>query len=713
MNPIAHQLKRNLLCGLFLLSLLGLSPFAARAQVESTVVDSLKYELRTSELSDEDQLITYQELAVAYLQVNLDSVFFYGQFVLAAEQELPLPEVRIQVLNTLGLYHDTKRQFDSAFYYYDRSLALAQSKPSPVMEVVILNNIGLSHYKLKATGKAKAHYERGYTLAKDLLERGVEDRFQVILQRGQAGNRYNFGMCYFIEGDYALSLDYLQESLAIYKETQDAQGQTLVYKQIGLVLSRSGNYEQAKIMYEAGLPLAEAQSDHRMQILMHLSLASVKRNLGEYEQGAQNIDQAEALLEEFPNVSLSITLQTQRAQLLLAGEDYEEAIAALDSAKAIALANNAASRINKLHLHYAKGFLALGRFTLAREHLRGATTANQAGGTVDKMATTLKLWKNFYELTGHPDSALRYANQYMALQDSLVPQATRDQISVMYARFWSEEQEHALALAQKNEEIKEKEAAAEKLKAEQLTVQRNFTIIGALLLLILAYVGYRGYNARRKAATLQRLTELELKALRSQMNPHFLFNALNGVQGMINKNEMRSANLFLSRCAKLTRAYLEQSEVATVRLEVELNTIKLYLELEALRFDFEYHIDIADEVDADALEVPSMLIQPYVENAILHGISKKKAGGRLTIEMKLEGDRLHCVIEDNGIGRKQAASSKKTHTSMGMNITESRFKKLQDGHQQVVPEVIDLTDAEGNATGTRVELQIPVLNLAD
>ena len=208
----------------------------------------------------------------------------------------------------------------------------------------------------------------------------------------------------------------------------------------------------------------------------------------------------------------------------------------------------------------------------------------------------------------------------------------------------------------------------------------------------------------------------KLKALKSQMNPHFIFNSLNSIQHFILNSNDGSAYKYLSKFAKLIRKILNNSEKSQVKIAEELETIELYLELEVLRFEgkFEYKIEVEKSVDAEYHAIPSMLIQPFVENAILHGIMPKKEGkGLLIINIKEENDSLICTISDNGIGRKKSraiqALSIKDHKSMGMKITEERLAVLNKIHQSNMSiKITDLYDEEEKSMGTKVEIFIPL-----
>jgi hypothetical protein len=217
-----------------------------------------------------------------------------------------------------------------------------------------------------------------------------------------------------------------------------------------------------------------------------------------------------------------------------------------------------------------------------------------------------------------------------------------------------------------------------------------------------------------KSKLRQRVAETELHALRAQMNPHFIFNAINSVQYFITRNDPESSQRYLAKFARLIRYVVDNSKLALIPLKTELEALNLYLELESLRFEkkFEYKIDVAPNIDVNYTHIPSMIIQPYIENAIWHGLMHKKTQGKILIRIELNGDMLKCTIEDNGIGRKRSAELKpatSSHKSLGMALTKERLdilNQVNNTHLNVM--IHDLYDQEGEAMGTRVELNIPL-----
>jgi ligand-binding sensor domain-containing protein/two-component sensor histidine kinase len=224
-----------------------------------------------------------------------------------------------------------------------------------------------------------------------------------------------------------------------------------------------------------------------------------------------------------------------------------------------------------------------------------------------------------------------------------------------------------------------------------------------------------------KAQFQQQIAETEMKALRAQMNPHFIFNSLNSIQKYILKNEHFAASQYLTKFSRLIRLILDHSNQSTILLSSELDLLKLYVEMESLRFDdkFTYTIAVAPGITMETAAIPSMLIQPYIENAIWHGLLHKEEKGTLTITFTKEVNNVLKVgIEDNGVGREQAAVLKSKQVlkkkSFGMQITEDRIAIINRTLQtNATAEIIDLKDANNQAVGTKVILHIPLQSLTN
>jgi len=207
-----------------------------------------------------------------------------------------------------------------------------------------------------------------------------------------------------------------------------------------------------------------------------------------------------------------------------------------------------------------------------------------------------------------------------------------------------------------------------------------------------------------------KIGELKLMALRSVMNPHFIFNVLNSIQFFISKNDRLNAITYLTTFSKLIRSILTHSVDNKIKLADEIEMLNNYVQLEMVRFEhkFKFILNVDPGVDAEAIEIPSLLIQPYVENAILHGLYNKAGAGTLRIDIYEENETIIFQIEDDGIGREAAMKLRKqnfpTHKSMGIHVTEERLQLINQKHN-VAFEVLDLTE-NGKPCGTRVRIGV-------
>lgn len=242
-----------------------------------------------------------------------------------------------------------------------------------------------------------------------------------------------------------------------------------------------------------------------------------------------------------------------------------------------------------------------------------------------------------------------------------------------------------------------------------------FRLLSFLVVSIAAYliISYTIRNRKYKAEMQRQIVESEQMALRAQMNPHFVFNALNSIQHFITMEDEMSANYYLTRFSKLIRQVLENSKHSFITLNEEIETLKLYLELEMLRFEgkFEYKIDMEDDISDYDVEIPSMIIQPFLENAIWHGLMPKVGDSKLNIYFSQTDDFIICSVQDNGIGRKAAAEANKgrdkKHKSTGIANTVKRLQLLSNVKGDNDLMVITDLEENGKALGTLVTLKIP------
>lgn len=310
-----------------------------------------------------------------------------------------------------------------------------------------------------------------------------------------------------------------------------------------------------------------------------------------------------------------------------------------------------------------------------------------------------------YAGMGDYRKAFEYYQMHSQYNDSLQSQQYRNELSKARAGYEME----------KN--AREVEMLSLKLRQNQLLIYGLVGSLVAFVIISLLLIQRNRYRTKQRITAMDhRISELNQQNLRQQMNPHFIFNTLNSIQYYVFRNDKIASNNYMSKFATLMRKTLENSRHTAIPVKDEVDALELYLELESIRFKekFEWKINFDEDIDLYLFKIPTMLIQPYVENAISHGLMHKDNGkGRVTIDLRMADGAILCTVEDNGVGRERASGLKtgeKNHHSLGTRITESRLKLVNELYgRKMRVKYTDLEDEEGNATGTRVEISIPII----
>lgn len=340
-----------------------------------------------------------------------------------------------------------------------------------------------------------------------------------------------------------------------------------------------------------------------------------------------------------------------------------------------------------------------------------------------EMMRGYQVLSTIYHHLGNNDSAYEYILKYHAIKDSIENKQFLLRIYNSKKDVEDEKKQAQLGYLMKDNKIKQQQ-----LKEQAML--KNFLYILLAVLIVAGIFIFRNLTLKRKNDKLQngkqqaelqeRATRLEMQALRAQMNPHFIFNCLSSINCFILENETEKASDYLTRFSRLIRMVLTNSEKPLITLDEELKMLKLYLDMERLRFEnsFDYNITYTNDVEAETVLVPPLLLQPFCENAIWHGLMNKEGQGHLNITIRKENEFLNCVITDDGIGRAKAgelnSGSATKERSMGLKITTERLSLFnQDKEVNTFYEIDDVLDESGVVTGTKVSIKIRYKNLME
>lgn len=512
--------------------------------------------------------------------------------------------------------------------------------------------------------------------------------------------------------DYPNALTHFQHCLQILEHVHDKKMEMVVLQNMGSLYALAGDTVRAIAFLNKGIEAAKLNhTPASVGALLCLSqLYGLKKRMPEAIGLAQEIIRIGRARGSLYDESCGIYAV---AAAYHEGKNYPEALAYYG--KYLKLTQALEDTDGTLSGLIALGGLyeAMKNYPLSIEYSRKALAMAEKARNLDLQAKALVQLADCYRFTGKYQLADKAYRRFIALNDSLTGPVNQKEMGRKEAQFEQSKKLIADSLAQ----LEARNQMAVKLKQQQ----QMFYAIGAFIifLMILGILFYRIRQIRKQAniklSFNKKVAEVEMQALRAQMNPHFIFNCLNSINRYIVKSDHMTASGYLTKFAKLIRLILDNAAQQTTPLENELQLLQLYIEIEALRFNnrFAWVIEVDEGIDKETVFVPSMVIQPYVENAIWHGLMHKDEKGLLTIRIgKSSNSLLEIIVEDDGVGRKLSAESSNRDAlktrSYGMQITKDRLHIVnQLFNTQARVRVEDLYAADGSAAGTRVTLNLP------
>lgn len=527
---------------------------------------------------------------------------------------------------------------------------------------------------------------KAYLLASEMNERIGDQEIQAALYN-------NIGSCYLTAAqDPKKALEYFRLALKVSEETGSQESMALSHQNNGNAYLRLEDYDNAEIHHEKALAIRKDMNDVN-------GLALSYNNLGVLNALQKDF----AASEEYFLLSIEISKQLNSKQYILDNywtlsdmkkdaKDYESALEYYQLYTAY-----------KDSIHNEKNSEQLARLQTEYETDRKEKEIELL--SKDKVLQDLELGKKEAlilaqnldaEKNAQSADLLNKANEILSLSvDKKIEQLTIKKLEL-------ENQQAKLDLAEVEKTARNAELAQEKSSKKLILSGSVFTLFAGMGIFSFFYY-------RKRSNFKQRQVSSELKALRAQINPHFLFNALGSIHNFVLQNNNQNASDYLIKFSKLMRLVLNNSMEEYVPLEKELESLSLYMELESARLNkkFTYELDIDNSLDTENLMIPPMLIQPFVENSIWHGIQNKEGNGLITIKFSYKDRILHCMVEDDGIGREKAALVTKkmaTNQSSGIKLTRERldiFLKKNKSKGEVL-----FTDLK---QGLRVAIDIPVV----
>ncbi|WP_299277323.1 tetratricopeptide repeat protein [uncultured Psychroserpens sp.] len=608
----------------------------------------------------------------------------------------------VKLLNTISnayKYSDPNKMAE----YGNRALELSKRSSNSIGEANAYLNIGTSNIIL---GNYKQSLD-DFSIAKTIFEgQQGSDAQNNDVAEGLAQAYGSMGIVFSEQSNYPRALEFYLKSVKLYERLKNDVKCSRLYNNIGVVYKSQSLYAKALEYFEKSKNLQERLNDPNIGITLtnianiYQDQANPNKAFEYYTLAKQSLDNnpnPRALGEWYNNIGLYYESQNEDSKTI---ESWENAITTFKQFD------------DKFGL--SDTYLFLGKFYYERNDLDKALHMTQIAlglsediGVLEAKSTTEKLLSDIYEKKGNTTLALEHFQKYSVARDSLINEANIRKSVEASMKYEFEKKE----LLQKEENEKREIRLKEEAKSSKMKL-----IFGALTALLLFGIGFLIYNRSqlKKRLTLQKeLAEYEQKALHLQMNPHFVFNCLGSISSFIVQNGTDSAIKYLSKFSKLMRLTLEYSKESLIPIDREIESLQNYLELEQLRFNhmFDFSIHKSEHIDDD-VSMPPLLIQPFVENAIIHGVIPKKEMGNIAVKFSLGDDILICTIVDDGIGihtsKKNKENSVVAHKSMALDIIKKRLEMMTSSTAQVATIHIDEIRNDDIVKGTKVELRLPL-----
>lgn len=628
-----------------------------------------------------------------------------------------LAQPQQQIDSLLLKMEESVDSFDKGNYAYQVGYAYMNTEPEKGMSYIKLalsltprdSVVQLAqNYNMVGISYAQLYSKDSMTVAISYFKKALSI-FKANNYTELAGNAYlNIAQAYMLIEKYESTLEYLYQAQETYESINDTKSLGHVYDVLSQINLKQEDYEAGLKHSKKYVAILQQQIELDSSVFLKEPnvLPIAWSNLGlcylkvrELDSAAYYLKQSLRHFEALEYKNFIAKVSTSLADVYIFKKELEKARPYLQRALELEKYFNSKRKRLQVKNTLANLYHQSGEYDKSIALHQEMLNISEEENYLDMQLTALKSLSESYQKQGSYQKAYEMLRLALPLQDSIFDihrEQVIDDLEVKYATEYETEKK------ERENTMLNQELSIQKLRAANRE-QMIYGILGLLFLIIVIFILVIRQN---KLEATRRMQQLNYRLLLNQMSPHFIFNALTAIQSFVYRNDPRKAGKYLSSFAKLMRAILENSRTEYIPLVKELKWLENYLHLQALRFNnkFEYEVKVDEELDIDAVLIPPMLTQPFIENAIEHGIKDLEIQGLLTIQFKLEEEQLVVCIMDNGVGFDTNNAQKSDHVSLATKITKERLGFLNQGNNHK----IDFNIASAPNAGTTVSFSIPV-----
>ncbi|MEO8770472.1 MAG: histidine kinase [Ferruginibacter sp.] len=646
-----------------------LSFIASSAQQHE--IDSLNKVLKTHTTEDTIRLHALNDISYSYYQLNPTEGLKFAEEAIILAKKLNNGLLLLEAYYNKGINYQAKSDYGNSLEMFRQAEAVFGNNTDKSKLFAIRNSMAVDYMDMSNYPEALKIYFENLALAEKLKKKlGIGTSCQ------------NISIVYRYLKNNKKSLEFQFRAISMFRDLGRNRSLADAYSSLGNTYDNIDKVDSALFFYKQSVEISE-KYDYPKGVagaLTNMGIVYIKTR--DYSKALDCLNKALAIYTEMDDQNNMAIIFSNMGEVIYKAPD-----------SILKKINIAPANKSKTAIDYYKKSLQLSENT------------EDIASQVDEWESLSKIYK---DQKNYEQSLIAY-EKFIVLKDSIINDEKKQAITKIEMQFEFTKQEDSLKA-----EHEKKEIISRAEIARQETVKESI-VAGSLILLAAGIAGFIFYKRNRdirqqhKDAELKNeITETNMKVMRLQMNPHFIFNSLNSIGDYIIKNKPGEADAYLAKFAKVMRMTLENSEKKEITLADDLLMLELYMQLEAKRLNdkFSYKINIGPGVDTENILVPPMIFQPFVENSIWHGIAKKEGKGHIDISISGINGMLHCVIEDDGVGRQQPSTTQPNeqakNASLGMKITKARIEilnKLKGSNATV--QLID------KPQGLRAELQLP------
>jgi tetratricopeptide (TPR) repeat protein len=574
-------------------------------------------------------------------------------------KSLNYPEAETYALNSIGVIYRDISYYDKALQAHQKAYNLADLAHNIEMEVISLNMIGVVYRRMDAIKPALDYHKKALDIANKVEKPTKSLKASIAVSQNSMGN------IYLTLKQFDLAIKEFEKSLIIEKELNNRLGLAINYQNLGYADEAKGQLDLALKNYKRSL-------DYNNQIDSEVGRVICYNSIGQVYIKQNKYNDAKIIIEEGLKKAININDQFY---------------------------------ISSSYINLGWTQMEMNDYKPAEENLKkGLTIAKNYSLKTAIVEASYKL-SELYNKTGDYKAAMLFYKNAIELEKTIFNDRNMQYVSDIIIQYENEAKNKEIkALASENEIVKSK-------------LERNQKLFWLTLFGLLVMAGLvLAFNRNQQLKQEKQILTLEQDMLRSQMNPHFIFNSLNSIKLYIINNEKENAVYYLNKFSKLIRKILIASTEKEMTLEDELDTMKLYMNIENIRFsnEIDFQIEVDKSINTSNIRVPSLILQPFLENALWHGLSSKENNKEIILKVTKPSEGFITItITDNGIGRKESSRINQNkilkRKSVGIAITKARLANFSKGFTKDYRiDIEDLYDVNGLASGTKVVVNIPI-----